>query len=61
MNHIKGHCGRLLSIIGDTIKLELINIVEIGNKYKSTHKWHKKLRREFDILGPDYQKELNYV
>ena len=38
MNHIKGHCGRPLSIIGDTIQLELINIVEISNKYKGTHK-----------------------
>ena len=59
MNHIKGHCGRLLSIIGDTIKLELINIVEFSNKYKSTHKWYKI--KKLDILGPDYQEELNYV
>lgn len=59
MNHIKGHCGRLLSIIGDTIKLELINIAGFSNKYKSTHKWHKI--KKLDILGPDYQEELNYV
>ena len=59
MNHIKGHCGRLLSIIGDTIKLELINIAGFSNKYKSTHEWHKI--KKLDILGPDYQKELNYV
>ena len=59
MNHIKGHCGRLLSIIGDTIKLELINIAGLSNKYKSTHKWHKI--KKLDILGPDYKEELNYV
>lgn len=38
MNHIKGHCGEPLDIIRKTIKLELIDIVEISNKYKSTHK-----------------------
>ena len=38
MNHTKKvHCGRQWSLIGDTIKSELINIVELPNKYESTH------------------------
>ena len=39
MNHIKVHCGGQWSLIRDTIKLELTNIVELANKYESTHKW----------------------
>ena len=34
MNHIKGHCEEPWGIIRNTIKLELINIVEISKKYK---------------------------